>query len=376
MKPFRILIATCALALATGGLLAGCGGDSDEGGSSDEDPQTVLDATFDNDTRVSSGNLTISASVSAEGEQAGSFEGSLSGPFQTDPENPASLPQLDWTATATGEGGGQSIDFSGGLVVTEDNAFIEYNDSAYEVGTEQFTQLKDSVEAQAGAVEVDESASFSDACAQALEQAGATDTAACDVDIASWLTNLTNEGTEDVGGSESVHLSGDADVEAILTDVGELAAVVPGAADQGIDPSQLSSFAGAVTEATVDVYSTVDENLLSKFDINLTIDPSAVGGDAIVPIDTIDVGFGFEIAEINEEQTFEAPSDAQPISDLLGDLGVDLGDLGALGGAVPGAIPDTGGSGGGGGAGAADDYLECLQGATTPDEINACAQEL
>ena len=374
MKPIRILIATCALALPTGGLLAGCGGD--DGGGSDEDPQTVLDETFDNETSVSSGNLTISASVSAEGEQGGSFEGSLSGPFQTDPENPAALPQLDWTATATGDAGGQSLDFSGGVVVTEDNAFLEYNESAYEVGTEQFTQLKDAVESQAGSVEVDETASFSDACAQALEQAGATDTAACDIDISSWLTNLTNEGTEDVGGSESVHLSGEANVDQILTDIGELAAVVPGAAEQGIDPSQLGSFSGAVTDATVDVYSTVDENLLSKFDISLTIDPSAIGGDAIVPIDTVDVGFGFEIADINEEQSFEAPADAQPISELFGDLGVDLGDLGALGGAVPGGIPGTEGGGGGGGAGAADDYLECLNQATTPDEINACANEL
>ncbi len=375
MKPIRILIATCALALPTGGLLAGCGGD--DGGGSDEDPQAVLDETLDNQTSVSSGNLTISASVSAEGEQGGSFEGSLSGPFQTDPENPAALPQLDWTATASGDAGGQSLDFSGGVVVTEDNAYIEYSDSAYEVGSEQFTQLKDQIEAQAGSVEVDESASFSDACAQALEQAGATDTAACDIDISSWLTNLTNEGTEDVGGSESVHLSGEANVDQILTDIGELAAVVPGAAEQGIDPSQLGSFSGAVTDATVDVYSTVDENLLSKFDISLTIDPSAIGGDAIVPIDTVDVGFGFEIAEINEEQSFEAPADAQPITELFGDLGVDLGDLGALGGAVPGGIPGTeGGGGGGGGAGAADAYLECLNQATTPDEINACADEL
>ena len=53
--------------------------------------------------------------------------------------------------SATGEGAGQSIDFSGGLVVTEDNAYVEYNGKAYEVGTEQFAQLREQFEAQAGA---------------------------------------------------------------------------------------------------------------------------------------------------------------------------------------------------------------------------------
>lgn len=372
MKKIRILLAISALALLTTALLAGCGGDDDE--ASSEDPETVLDNTFNNEESIASGNLNISASVSAEGEQGGSFEGSLSGPFQSDPDNPATLPQLDWTVEATGEGGGQSIDFSAGAVVTEDNAYIEYNDTAYEVGSDQFAQVKDAVEAQAGSVETEDGPSFSEACTQALEQAGATDTAPCDIDISSWLTNLTNEGTEDVGGSDSIHLSGDADVEQILTDIGEFASVFPGAASSGFDPSQLSSFSSAVTEASVDVYSTVDENLLSKFDINLAIDPSAIAGGAAVPIDSVDVAFGFEIGDINEDQTIEAPSDAQPIDQLLSEAGIDLGDLGGLGGAVP-ELP--GGSGGGGaGGGNTDAYLECLSQATTPDEINACANEL
>ena len=72
--------------------------------SSDEDPQTVLDETFNNDTKVTSGDLSLTASVSAEGEQGGSFEASLGGPFQGDPENPTAIPQLDWTASAIRRG--------------------------------------------------------------------------------------------------------------------------------------------------------------------------------------------------------------------------------------------------------------------------------
>lgn len=343
MKHLRSVFAICAIALPAGAVIAGCGGDD----ASDEDPQTVLDDTFNNDQTVSSGNLSISAGLSAEGDQGGSFEGSMSGPFQTDPDNSAALPQLDWTVTASGEGGGQSLDFEGGLVLTDDNAYVEYNGEAYEVGAEQFAQIKEQMEKEAGSVDTESTtASFQDACAQALEQAGATNTSACEIDLQSWLTNLTNEGTEDVGGAESVHISGDVDVETMLGDLGELASAIPEASAQGIDPSQLSAFSSAVTEASVDVYSTTADDLLSKLEFNLAIDPSQIPGGASAGVDSINVDFAVEIAEMNEEQTIEAPADAKPIDELVGGLG-------GLGG-LPGGL-DTGGlggsTGGGGGAG-------------------------
>ena len=367
MTDFRTMLAICAIALPAGAFVAGCGGDD---GDSSEDPQTVLDDTFNNEASVSSGDLSMSASLSAEGEQGGSFDASLSGPFQSDPDSPATIPQLDWTVDASGSGGGQELDFEGGLVITEDNAFVEYNGETYEVGADTFSQVKDQLEAQAGAAEgADASASFTEGCKQALEQAGVTDTSGCDIDLSTWLTNLTNEGTEDVGGADSIHIQGDANVEQILTDIGNIAAAVPDAAASGFDPSQLSQFSDAVTDASIDVYSTTEENLLSKFDLNLSIDPAAIAGGGLVPIDSVDVGFSVEIADLNQEQTIDAPTDAKPLSDLVGGA-----DLGALGG-VPG-LGAGGGSGGSGGSGSGDEYLQCLNQATTPDEITACSNSL
>jgi hypothetical protein len=369
LKPFRILFALCALAIA-GALIAGCGGDDE----SDADPQAVLDDTFDNDTKVASGNLTLSASVDAEGEEGGSFEASISGPYQGDPDNAAAIPQLDWTVSASGEVAGQSLDFDGGLVLTDDNAFVEYNDGTYELGADTFAPLKEQLEAQADAQAEESPASFQAACEQALSQAGATDESACDIDPASWLTNVTNEGTEDVGGSDSTHIHGDANLDQILADIGGIVAAVPGLSSQGFDPSQLQLLEGAVDSASVDVYSTTDDNLLSKLDVNLTLDLTAIAGSAAsVPVSTVDATFGYEVADINEEQSIEAPSDAQPIDELFADLGIDLGDLGALGGL--GGLGATGG--GGGGAPDADAYLECLQQAgSDAAAINACASEL
>jgi hypothetical protein len=361
----RTLLVVCAFALPIPAVIAGCGGDD----SSSEDPQTVLDETFNNDTQVSSGDLALTASVNAEGDQGGSFEASLSGPFQSDPDNPNTLPQLDWTASVSGSGAGQSIDFSGGLVVTTDNAYVEYNDQAYEVGSKDFTQLRDQLEAQAGtATGGDTPGSFQEGCQQALEQAGATDTSGCDIDLTSWLTNLTNEGTEDVGGASTVHISGDADVDQILTDIGNLASSIPGASAQGFDPSQLSLVSGAIDDASIDVFSGTDDHILRKLEVSLGIDPAAIAAGTAIPVSNITIDFSIEIDGVNEDQTITAPEGAKPISDLLGSFGIDPSALGgALGGSLPGA--------GGGGAGSSGDYLQCLQQATTPAEINDCASQ-
>jgi hypothetical protein len=366
----RTLFAICALALPVPAVLAGCGGSD---GDSGEDPQTVLDETFSNDQSISSGNLNLTAAIDASGDQGGSFQASLTGPFQGEADNPQAIPQLDWTATLKGEGGGQSIDFSGGLVVTSDNAYVEYNDKTYEVGADAFKQVKDQLEAQAGSTAASPT-SFSEGCKQALEQAGATDTSGCDIDLTSWLTNLSNEGTEDVGGTSTVHIHGDLDVNKVLTDFGNLAAAFPGASSSGFDPTQLGAFSDAVTDASMDVYSGEDDHLLRKLDLHLTIDPKAIAGGAVaLPIDNIDISFGVELTDVNSTQTISAPSNAQPISQLLGDLGVNLDDLGSIPGL--GASGSSGSSGSSGGS--ADDYFQCLQQAgNDPQEINKCASQL
>jgi hypothetical protein len=358
----RTLLAVCALSLPIPAAIAGCGG-GDSG--SDEDPQTVLDETFNNDTKVSSGDLTLSASVDADGSQGGQFEASLSGPFQGVADDPTALPQLDWTATASGSGAGQQIDFSGGLVVTDDNAYVEYKDQAYEVGADQFAQIKDQVAQQADTSGASPT-SFAEGCKQAIEQAGG-DASACDIDFESWLTNLTNEGEADVGGTSTTHIAGDADVTQILSDIGNIASSIPSASQSGFDPSQLSLASGAVKDASIDVYSGTDDHVLRKLEANLTIDPAALGAPSD-QIGAITISFSVEIDGLNSDQTITAPDNAKPLSDLIGSSGLDLGALGGLGG--PTGSSGSGASGGGG------KYLDCIQNATTADEINACAAQL
>ena len=363
MNRTRTLLVACALALPISAVVAGCGEDE----ASNEDPQEVLTATFENDNTVSSGVLDLSLDITAEGDQGGNFAVGLSGPFQSDPENPNAIPQLDLAATASGEGAGQSIDFEGGLVVTEDNAFIEYGGDAYEVGTETFSQLQEQAEAQTG-TEEGETSTFREQCETAIEAQNG-DPSACDFDVSAWFTNLSNEGTEDVGGAETTHVAGDLDVATMLGDLFRLGTSVPGANVQGLSPeviqSQLDTAAQAISSADFDVYSATEDDTLRQLDFTLGIDPSAVPGGETAGVDAINVSFSVSISDAGSDQTIEAPADARPIEELQG----------ALGGLVPGASLPGVTPGGSGIPGAGDPSQECIAQATTPEDITACLEQ-
>ncbi len=381
IRPTAIVFVLALAATFGVAFVAGCGG-----GGSDVDPQTVLDDTFNNDTRVTSGDLTLSVSGSAEGDAGGSFEAKLEGPFQTDPDNAAALPQLDWTGSISGSGAGQSLSAEGGLVITDDNAFVEYGGNTYEVGTDTFSQFKQLAESAAQQQSDTEGLSFADAfkqgCEQSLEAQGASDTSACEIDFEGWLSDLSSEDGEDIEGQDSDHISGSLDVNAMLTDLIALGGAVPQASAAGLpSEDQVQQLADAVSDASFDLYSTSDDHLLDGLDFNLDIDPSAIPGASESGVSSVGVDFSLRLGAINEEQDISAPSDAQPIDGLLQQLGVDpsalggLGDLGSLGGgaALPGG---SGGAGGSGGSGNTDAYFKCLDQATTAEEINKCSAQL
>jgi hypothetical protein len=370
----RPLFAAAVLALSVPAAIAGCGG-----GDEDQDPQEVIEATFNNEEQVTSGVLDFSVDLSA-GEQ-GSFEAGLSGPFQGVEGDPTALPQLDLTGSVTGDGGGQSLDFEGGIILTEDNGFVEYQGETYEVGTETFNQFKEAAEASAQQSQTQEgedaSATFQEGCEQAVEAQGG-DPAACDFDLEGWFTNLTNDGTEDLDGTETTHVSGDVDVTQMLEDIVGIASSVPGAQGQ-VDEAQVDQISQAISEASFDLYSGTEDDLLRQLDVNVSIDPSQIEGAALLPVESVDFGLSVGISDVNESQTIEAPADAQPIEDLLGQFGVS--GLGPLGG-LEGLGGTGGGSGlegleGAGGGGNSDAYLQCIEDAgSDPEAAAACINEL
>ena len=352
MTPIRARAAIFSLILLLPAAAAGCGGD---GGGGGEDPNQVLEQTFNNPEQIESGVLTISLDGSAEGTQSGNLTATIEGPFQTDGGDPTAFPQLDLNAQVSASGAGQSFDFDGGLIVTDDNAFVDYQGQAYEVGSSLFQQFKSAYEQSVQQAQADQG---NQSTSSVFERLG--------VDPQTWLTNLSNEGDEDVEGTETIHIHGDADIEQIFSDFTQIARQVPGGAAPTLDPAQLDQVKSTVQEASLDVYSGKDDHILRRLGLSLAIEPQANAGGSTVS--NVNIDLTITLGEVNESQEIAAPSDAKPISGLLSQFG--LSGLGSLG---PG---QTGGGSVGGGGGPSAGYLNCIQDAQTAAEVNQCASEL
>jgi hypothetical protein len=356
LSRIRTRIATFALILVLPVTLAACGGGGGGGGT--EDPQQVLDQTFSNSTRVTSAHINISLNGSVEGSQSGSFDASIDGAFQGDPNDESAFPEFDLAAKLSGSASGQSLSFDGSLVATKDNAYVVYQDQAYEVGTATFQQFAQAYAAQAKQAQGTNGPS----AGSILSQFG--------VDPKSWLTNLSNEGDADVEGTNTVHIHGDADVGKLVADLGKIAQQAPGSTAQNLTPAQLDQLKSAVKSASIDIYSGKDDHLLRKLSVSLDIAPPSGS------VSGVKVEFSITLSDVNQPQTVTAPTGAKPIADLLSQLGIPLS---GLGGSIPGLPGSTGGSGGAGrtgGGGPSAAYLNCIQSAQSAADVNKCAQQL
>jgi hypothetical protein len=343
----RTLVAVLAIALPVPVVLAGCGGSS----SNNEDPQKVLDETFNNPTKITSGTLGISLDGSAQGQQSGSFKASISGPFQAEENDPTAFPQFDLTADVSGSSGGPSISFNGSLIATKDNAYVEYQNQAYEVGTDVFKQFTQS---------------YAQAAQQNQAKKGQSVFDRFGIDPSTWLTNVSNEGTTDVEGTDTIHVHGDADVAKIFSDLQKASQQTAGASGSQLTPQQLDQIQSAVKNASIDVYSGTDDHLLRKLALSLQIAPPAGTG---ATVSTVNVDFSITFSDVNQPQTITAPSNSKPISVLLNQLGIP---------GLPGIGGSTGGfgvPGGSGGAGSSA-YQNCINNASSSADFQKCAQKL
>lgn len=351
---------TRALTLLIGGLfavglLAGCGDDSDESGSvggdpvsAETDPQAVLDIALGAEGEsIDSGVLDLSLDLQSDRADGISANASVSGPFES--INEGELPSVDFDIQAGAGGGGPTLGFEGGVILTPDGLFISYGGSDYAVDDATFELVKDSYAQSAALQEEQEDAG-------SLSQFG--------IDPSTWLTDVTNEGEEDIDGTEVVHISGTADVQQIIGDLNTVAEG-SGQAEQ-LDAAGLQQLQDSVQSASVDVYAAAENGSLRRLDLTLDVANPAGGGST----DSVAVSIG--VADPNSDQEISAPDDVLPISELLGQF---PGAADPLGGLAPGAVaPPAGGAGAtGGDAGA---YYECVADAPTPAAVSGCADLL
>jgi len=382
LSRFRILALFATLA-AVAGLLAACGGGSDDSDSSGEDPQTVIEnASLEG---VKSGEIDMSLNVTAAGDEGGEVEVNLSGPFEAGAKG--ELPQLGLSAEASGTVDDEDLDFKGGLTLLTDRAFVEYKGTAYEVDPTTFGFLKSALER---AQQSEKESGDITACQEAAEG----------IKFNRLADQLTNEGSADVDGTSTTKVSGNLDVSGGIDALIELTED-PACSSQfeaagPLPLDELEEAKGelskAIKEAHIDLY-VGDDDIVRKVDAELTIAPPGAEDEKV------ELDMELTLSGVNEEQSFETPSETKPLEGLFKQLdinplelleaGTEEGIEGLLEGILGGSLPGTssggsssGGSSSGGasspdGAGANQKrYVECLQGSESPADLQKCASLL
>lgn len=365
MSRFRIsvLLATVvALAVA----LTACGG------SSDEDPQQVVEsATLEG---VSSGTIDLALGIRSVGKDGGNLTVNLSGPFEAGAAG--GLPELDLDATAKGDLDGEPVDFQAGVTLLSNRAFIDYKGTEYEVDPTTFGIVKSGFEqAQAGG---ESEAADPTACQEAVSG----------IDLSTVVEGLTDDGSVDVEGTSTTKVSGELNargaIDAIiaLTDDPACAAQLEAAGPLPIE--ELEAMKGEVSKALKKAQIAIyvgDDDIIRKVDAAVTIEPDDGSGEKV------EVDLALSLGEVNESQTISGPASAEPLEGLFEELGIDplelleAGSSGGLGGLLEGLgsgdgplgdldtgdIPDTEFS---------QEYLECLEEAKTASDLQGCASLL
>jgi len=356
-----VLLATLAILAVA---FAACGG-----GGGSADPQTVIDdATLEG---VSSGTLDLQLGIKSEGAEGGDLTLSLSGPFQAGAKG--SLPQFAMSAKANGNLEGEAVDFEGGLTLLSDRGFVNYKGTEYEVDPTTFGIVK---------------SSFEQAQQQGGEEAGSGEVTACQdaatgLEVGDFVDNLNNEGSAEVEGTDTTKVSGDLDVggaiDAIikLTENPACSAQLEAAGPLPLGELEAAKgeLTAAVKKAHVDVY-VGDDDIIRKIAAELTVEPKGSSSEKV------EVEFELSLGAVNEEQEIKAPANAQPLEGLFEELGVNPlellegGSQGGLGGLLEGLTEggsSGGSSSGGGSVGPGSDVVECFEQASTPADIQKCA---
>ncbi len=373
-----LLVALAALLLG----VAACGSD---GGGGDENATAVINETFSGKKDVNSGKLEMGVTAKLEGTGAAAnldepVSLKLSGPFQSRGDD--ALPEVDLDLSVSG--GGQT--FTAGALTTGKNAFISYQGTDYVVPDSQFRRYKRQIERDARR-DKNRDNNFS--------------LAALGINPRDWIEDPKNEGTKEVGGAETIHISAGVDVTAFVNDLDDL---LGRASDLGVQnqqlPQELTSkqkkqIEDSIQEVRFDLYTGKDDKILRRIEVEFGFElPKDLSQDA-QGVESGSVDMALEIADVNKEQDITAPKDARPLSELQSSLG-----LGALGGSTGGGSGNGssgGGSGssggsssGGGSSGGGTDlgsgggqsnldskrsqrYLDCLSKADKPADVEKCA---
>ena len=346
-------LAVFALGLTAAFLLAACGGSGNN-----EDPEQVLHQTFSNPTSIRSGAFDLDVKIeSSGGSSPGQLEAKLGGRFQS--RGSGQFPAFDFDVSVRVEGGSQTFSGSGGLISTGDGAFVKFQGTNYEVPQALYDEFV---------------ASYAQLQSRSAGQSSSGLLQALGINVANWLSDLKNEGTEDVEGQKTIHVSGNLDVGKLVEDLKTIAQRA-GPAVGRFNPAELDRLNQAIQSGDIDVYSGESDRLLRSLRMSFDLKPPAEAGAP----DSLSIDIQLNLADVNKPQTIQAPASSQPLEVLLRQRGIDLGNLGNTlrgGLGTGGALPQSGGSTTAPSASATQRYQQCLSQASGQSAIQRCASLL
>ena len=349
VRPRSFLLLLLALLALVG---AGCGGG--DKASSSSDVNDLLQKTFAGGKKIDSGKLNLALKLDLHGAQSSQLNGpislTLAGPFQT--QGKGKLPKFDMDAAFTG--GNQNL--KAGLESTGDKGFVNFQGTDYAVSDQVFQQF---------------TTGYEQAQQQAAKRNGNTQSlATLGIDPRRWLTNPRNEGDAKVGDTDVVKITGDVDIGKLLDDVNNALSKARSLGVQGSQqlPSKLSDqqkqqAQKAIKSLKVEIYTGKDDTTLRRMVINLDVATPATSSGGSAQSGT--VALDFQLLDLNQSQTINAPSGAKPFDQLLGQLG-SLG-LGSAGSGASGSGSSASGGGSSSASGVSSkqlkQYSDCVKAA-------------
>lgn len=277
------MLLACVLTCAV--VLAACG--SDDGGDSTGAKRQLEQAFVTTATSVKSGRLTFDAKLDPEGLLAlgGPFTLKVTGPFAV--SRPAGLARFDLDADA--RVAGRRI--PAGAISDGKDVYLELDGDHYKLDDETADKLRSGD--------------------------GAAGLLALGIDPRAWITDVQENGTERLGGVETVRLRGAVNVPRLIRDVltgaggGALPAGKQGSAQQRED------LADAVKSADVEVWSGQDDKILRQLLVRIKFDFPSGARPPVPGLDKGTIELRGRIDDVNGvTPEITAPARSRPFSQL------------------------------------------------------------
>jgi hypothetical protein len=326
--PSRLLtlLLVPVLALAA----AACGSDKTQSAGSGTNTSQLLHDTFANLGKMKSADMNLQLHLTSP---QGAVGAQLQGPFVS--QGQGKLPRFAISATLTAAGRSERV----GATWTGEKAFITLQNTSYAVsdlvarqfaaGYQQALRSNQSKQAKGGLL---------------LSSLG--------IDFTKWLKDAHNAGTAQVGGVQTVQITGQADIPRMVDDLQRIAQRarslgVPGTsgAQTRLTPAQRAQLVQAIRSVAVQVYTGAQDRILRRLVLHAVLHDNSAKADSNLDLD-------LQFTKVGEDQEITAPAHAKPFNDLLKATGA------LNGGGLSGLLGGAGGTSGGGGN--VDKYAQCV----------------